>query len=223
MNVADIVLIVIILASMIIGGIRGVIMSLYGLITTALSALLAFKFAEPVQQMLVGTSLYISVYTKIEEMVQKIIPDLGTLEETLIGTINSLPFPDSMKQSLIDGLSLTASTTQSEAMGSLVGNITNIVIAIIVGIIIFIILLIVFALLKGLVKKISDFPVIKQVDAVVGAVLGIASGFLAAYIICIIVSGLQTTELMVKVHEVIVNSKYASMLYNNNLLLKLFP
>lgn len=222
MNVADIVLIVIILASMIIGGIRGVIMSLYGLITTALSALLAFKFAEPIKEMLVGTSFYISVYSKIEQMVESIIPDLGTLEVTLISTINSLPFPDSVKQILIDGLNITATTTQSEAMGSLVGNITDIIIAIMVGIIIFIVLLIVFALLKGLVKKISDFPVIKQVDAVVGAILGIVSGFLAAYIICIIVSGLQTTELMVKVHDAIENSKYASMLYNNNLLLKLF-
>jgi len=222
MNIADFILIGIIIVSMVIGGGRGIIMSVYGLLTTILSIFLAFKFAQPIRDLLIGTSFYNNIHVKIEHMVESLVPNMDSIEETIIATINSLPFPDDIKLWLINGIDFSAATTKTEAMGGLVVTITDFIIAIIIGIVLFILLIIIFKLLKGLIKKISDLPVIKQVDSIVGAIIGAASGVLLGYIICLVVSGFQTTEVMNVIHEAIVESKLASVLYNNNLLLEMF-
>lgn len=222
MNVADYILILIIIVSMILGGIRGIIMSAYGLLTTILSIFLSFKFAQPIRDLLVGTSFYNNIHEKIEHMAEALVPNLDSVEEAIIATVNSLPFPDDIKIWLIERIDFSQTTTKAEAMGGLVANITDLIIAIIIGIILFVLLLIIFKLLRGLVKKISELPVIKQVDAIVGAIIGAVSGVLLIYIIFLIISGFQTAEVMSVVHETIQKSKLASVLYNNNLLLELF-
>jgi uncharacterized membrane protein required for colicin V production len=222
MNIADYTLIGIIIVSMIIGGVRGIIMSVYGLLTTILSVFLAFKFSQPIKDLLVGTSFYNSIHEKIENMVEALVPNLDSIEDTIVATINSLPFPDDIKLWLINGIDFSQATTKAEAMGGLVVTITDFIIAIIIGIVLFILLIIIFKLLKGLIKKISDLPVIKQVDSIVGAIIGAASGVLLGYIICLVISGFQTTEVMIVIHETIQESKLASVLYNNNILLEMF-
>ncbi|HPJ76551.1 MAG TPA: CvpA family protein [Clostridia bacterium] len=222
MNISDYILIGIILVSMIIGGVRGIIMSVYGLLTTILSAFLAFKFAQPIRDLLVGTSFYINMHEKIENMVEALVPNLDSIEETLIATINSLPFPDDIKLWLINGIDFSQATSQAEAMGGLVVTVTDLIIAIMVGLVLFLILIIIFKLLKGLIKKVCELPIIKQVDSIVGAIVGALSGVLLAYIICLIVSGFQASEVMNVIHENIQESKLASVLYNNNLLLNMF-
>lgn len=222
MNIADYTLIGIIIVSMIIGGVRGIIMSVYGLLTTILSVFLAFKFSQPIKDLLVGTSFYNSIHEKIENMVEALVPNLDSIEDTIVATINSLPFPDDIKLWLINGIDFSQTTTKAEAMGGLVVTITDFIIAIIIGIVLFILLIIIFKLLKGLIKKISDLPVIKQVDSIVGAIIGAASGVLLGYIICLVISGFQTTEVMIVIHETIQESKLASVLYNNNILLEMF-
>ena len=222
MNIADYTLIGIIIVSMIIGGVKGIIMSVYGLLTTILSVFLAFKFSQPIKDLLVGTSFYNSIHEKIENMVEALVPNLDSIEDTIVATINSLPFPDDIKLWLINGIDFSQATTKAEAMGGLVVTITDFIIAIIIGIVLFILLIIIFKLLKGLIKKISDLPVIKQVDSIVGAIIGAASGVLLGYIICLVISGFQTTEVMIVIHETIQESKLASVLYNNNILLEMF-
>ena len=222
MNISDYILIGIILVSMIIGGVRGIIMSVYGLLTTILSAFLAFKFAQPIRDLLVGTSFYLNMHEKIENMVEALEPNLDSIEETLIATINSLPFPDDIKLWLINGIDFSQGISKAEAMGGLVSTVTDLIIAIMVGLVLFLILIIIFKLLKGLIKKVCELPIIKQVDSIVGAIVGALSGVLLAYIICLIVSGFQASEVMNVIHENIQESKLASVLYNNNLLLNMF-
>lgn len=222
MNISDYILIGIILVSMIIGGVRGIIMSVYGLLTTILSAFLAFKFAQPIRDLLVGTSFYLNMHEKIENMVEALVPNLDSIEETLIATINSLPFPDDIKLWLINGIDFSQGISKAEAMGGLVSTVTDLIIAIMVGLVLFLILIIIFKLLKGLIKKVCELPIIKQVDSIVGAIVGAFSGVLLAYIICLIVSGFQASEVMNVIHENIQESKLASVLYNNNLLLNMF-
>lgn len=222
MNVADYVLIGIIVISMALGGIKGIIMSIYGLATTILSFFLAFKFAEPIRDLLSGTSFYINIHGKVESLVESLVPNIGSIEESITNTINSLPFPDDIKLWLLNGIDFSEAATKAELTGSLVTTITSFVIAILVGLILFIVLIILFKLLKGFIRKLSDFPVIKQVDSIMGVIIGAASGVLLAYIICLIVSAFQTTEVMNMVHDWIQESKFASILYNNNLLLTMF-
>ena len=222
MNIADYILIGIVIVSIIIGGVRGIIMSVYGLLTTILSAFLAFKFAQPIRDLLVGTSFYNNIHEKIEQMVESLVPNLDSIEDTIVATVNSLPFPDDIKLWLINGIDFSQATTKAEAMGGLVVTVTDFIIAITIGIVLFILLIIIFKLLKGLIKKISDLPVIKQVDSIIGAIIGAVSGVLLGYIICLVISGFQTTEVMNVIHETIQESKLASILYNNNLLLNMF-
>ena len=221
MNIADYTLIGIIIVHDY-RNCKRIIMSVYGLLTTILSVFLAFKFSQPIKDLLVGTSFYNSIHEKIENMVEALVPNLDSIEDTIVATINSLPFPDDIKLWLINGIDFSQATTKAEAMGGLVVTITDFIIAIIIGIVLFILLIIIFKLLKGLIKKISDLPVIKQVDSIVGAIIGAASGVLLGYIICLVISGFQTTEVMIVIHETIQESKLASVLYNNNILLEMF-
>ena len=162
------------------------------------------------------------MHEKIENMVEALVPNLDSIEETLIATINSLPFPDDIKLWLINGIDFSQGISKAEAMGGLVSTVTDLIIAIMVGLVLFLILIIIFKLLKGLIKKVCELPIIKQVDSIVGAIVGALSGVLLAYIICLIVSGFQASEVMNVIHENIQESKLASVLYNNNLLLNMF-
>lgn len=222
MNIADYILIGIIVFSMVIGGFKGVVMAAYGLLTTILSYFLAFKFAQPIRDLLIGTSFYTNIHDRIENLVESLVPNMGSVEESIISAINSLPFPEDIKLWLINGIDFSAMTSKAEATGGLVITITNFVIAIMVGIVLFLVLVILFKLLKGLIRKVSDLPVIKQVDSIVGVVIGAASGILFVYIVCLIVSGFQSTDVMSVIHDSIQESKFASVLYNNNLLLAVF-
>ncbi len=222
MNIADFLLLGIILLFIIIGGLRGLIMSIYGLASTILSYFLAFRFAEPLKEILSGSSFYLNIYEKVEKLIESLTPNLGSIEESLGTTIAALPFPENIKDLFSGGMDFSALDSKNDAIISLSKQVTGFLMTIIIGVVLFIIFWIIFKLLRGLVKKISELPIIKQVDAVAGAVVGIASGILTVYIIFLIISGLQTMEVMNVVHDLIQKSKIASILYNNNFLMNFF-
>lgn len=222
MNIADFLLLGIILLFIIIGGLRGLIMSIYGLASTILSYFLAFRFAEPLKEILSGSSFYLNIYEKVEKLIESLTPNLGSIEESLGTTIAALPFPENIKDLFSGGMDFSALDSKNDAIISLSKQVTGFLMTIIIGVVLFIIFWIIFKLLRGLVKKISELPIIKQVDSVAGAVVGIASGILTVYIIFLIISGLQTMEVMNVIHDLIQKSKIASILYNNNFLMNFF-
>jgi len=89
-----------------------------------------------------------------------------------------------------------------------------------------------FLLLKlvaKLLKLFTDLPVIKQIDALGGGILGLLQGALIVYLVFALLyiinpidSVVALPEQLVTVREAIYDSSIASVMYNNNWLLNMF-
>lgn len=87
-------------------------------------------------------------------------------------------------------------------------------------IIIFIVAFFAFKLLQAFADAITSLPVLKQIDSLLGFILGVASCLLVIYILLGILSIFQDTTILTSTFEKINNSNITKFLYDNNLIVK---
>ncbi len=135
--------------------------------------------------------------------------------------INKLPMPKAIRHTLVENN--TKDVYKAMAVDNFKEYISNSISRIIINaasfLVIMVIILIGLALLCEALNIISKLPIINGLNKTAGLLAGLLQGIVVVWIGCIVLTVLGGTKLGQNMFEMINESTFLSIIYNNNLLL----
>ena len=210
--IIDIVIVVIIALCLFLGYRRGLTGSLLKILSFVLAIVIAFILFKPVSNLVINhTNWDDSLKTSIEQFITE---KTSTPEEK-----SSLP------QVIVDYIDETMAQSVNEAKEVAIENtaqsVTNLIVNAGVWIAVFIIARILLIFIKFITALIAKLPVIKQFDKLGGILYGILEAFVILYVLLAIISFIAPMINNAEFIDALNKSFIGSMLYNNNILLKI--
>lgn len=242
MNVLLFCITLLIAVSVIRGWSRGLIGLVFGLISWLIIAA-AVLFGSPVvySYLMQNTSLYESLYEKVEAGADQYIPtDEESIrriaEETSLSEdmdairklTDTLGLQDAgeniedLTQNASKELSKTAVQARKEAVSSISGLIADRILHVVAGLFCYLAASIVCVIVRILINFVTAVGPIGFLMRVAGAVAGAAEGYLYSMIILLVISQIRFTETGMKLYEQVASSPILTMMYETNPLLTLF-
>ncbi|MBE7037049.1 MAG: CvpA family protein [Ruminococcaceae bacterium] len=210
MNIADIIAIVIIVTTILIGAKRGLVKSVFSLGSLVLSLILAILLYPTVTNMLEGSfvddAIRKSAYT---------VFDAHVSENTSSQSIDNLNLPEGLKPILGDAVSATAAAakeTLAEAVSTLLLKILGIII-------VFLLSKILLWIITKVFNIITKLPIIHSLNKLSGGIFGALYGVLILYIVLAVLAFSSTTKVFSKPVQLVKDSAFVSVMYNQNILL----
>lgn len=210
--IIDIVIVAIIALCLFLGYRRGLTGSLLKILSFVLAIVIAFILFKPVSNLVINhTNWDDSLKTSIEQFITE---KTSTPEEK-----SSLP------QVIVDYIDETMAQSVNEAKEVAIKNtaqsVTNLIVNAGVWIAVFIIARILLIFIKFITALIAKLPVIKQFDKLGGILYGILEAFVILYVLLAIISFIAPMINNAEFIDALNKSFIGSMLYNNNILLKI--
>ena len=210
--IIDIVIVAIIALCLFLGYRRGLTGSLLKILSFVLAIVIAFILFKPVSNLVINhTNWDDSLKTSIEQFITE---KTSTPEEK-----SSLP------QVIVDYIDETMAQSVNEAKEVAIENtaqsVTNLIVNAGVWIAVFIIARILLIFIKFITALIAKLPVIKQFEKLGGILYGILEAFVILYVLLAIISFIAPMINNAEFIDALNKSFIGSMLYNNNILLKI--
>lgn len=207
--VVDLIILAIIVLCIVIGYIRGLTGSLIKILSFVLSVIIAFILFVPVSNLIINN-------TEIDENIETSIRNAilsgeengeAAMPETITDYIGQKvdEASDSAKETVVDSTAREVSLTIVKA-GTWIA--------------LFIVARILLILLRFITSLIAKLPIIKQFDKLGGFIYGLLEGLIIVYVVLAIIS-FVSPMMSGDIANAIDNSTIGSMMYNNNLLLKI--
>ncbi len=207
--IVDIVILAILLLCIIIGYVRGLTGSLIKILSFVLSIVIAFILFIPISNLIIEN-------TQIDENLEQ------SIREMIIG--NGQNEEENMPQAITDYIGQKVEGAADDAKEAIADSTANEVAITIVKagtwIVLFIVARILLIFLRFITSLIAKLPVIKQFDKLGGIIYGILEGLIIIYVLLAIIS-FVSPMLNGNLASAIDESYVGSMMYNNNLLLKI--
>lgn len=207
--IVDLVILAIMILCIIIGYVRGLTGSLIKILSFVLSIVIAFILFIPISNLIIDK-------TQIDENLEQ------TIRETIIG--NEQNKEEKMPQAITDYIGQKVENVADDAKEAIADSTARDVSVTIVKagtwIVLFIIARILLIFLRFITALIAKLPVIKQCDKLGGIIYGIIEGLIIVYVLLAIIS-FVSPMLSGNLANVIDKSYIGSIMYNNNLLLKI--
>ena len=210
--IIDIVIVAIIALCLFLGYRRGLTGSLLKILSFVLAIVIAFILFKPVSNLVINhTNWDDSLKTSIEQFITE---KTSTPEEK-----SSLP------QVIVDYIDETMAQSVNEAKEVAIENtaqsVTNLIVNAGVWIAVFIIARILLIFIKFITALIAKLPVIKLFDKLGGILYVILEAFVILYVLLAIISFIAPMINNAEFIDALNKSFIGSMLYNNNILLKI--
>ena len=207
--IVDLVILAIMILCIIIGYVRGLTGSLIKILSFVLSIVIAFILFIPISNLIIDK-------TQIDENLEQ------TIRETIIG--NEQNKEENMPQAITDYIGQKVENVADDAKEAIADSTARDVAVTIVKagtwILLFIIARILLIFLRFITALIAKLPVIKQCDILGGIIYGIIEGLIIIYVLLAIIS-FVSPMLSGNLANAIDKSYIGSIMYNNNLLLKI--
>ena len=207
--IVDIVILAILLLCIIIGYVRGLTGSLIKILSFVLSIVIAFILFIPISNLIIEN-------TQIDENLEQ------SIREMIIG--NEQNEEDNMPQAITDYIGQKVEGAADDAKEAIADSTANEAAITIVKagtwIVLFIVARILLIFLRFITSLIAKLPGIKQFDKLGGIIYGILEGLIIIYVLLAIIS-FVSPMLNGNLASAIDESYVGSMMYNNNLLLKI--
>ena len=207
--VVDLVVLAIIILCIIIGYVRGLTGSLIKILSFVLSIVIAFILFVPISNLIIDNT---QIDENLEQSVRTMIIGNENQEEQKMPEAITDYIGQKVESAADDAKQAVADSTAREVSLTIVKAGT--------WIILFIIARILLIFLKLITSLIAKLPVIKQFDKLGGIIYGILEGFVIVYVLLAIIS-FASPMIDIGIINAIDDSHVASILYNNNLLLKI--
>lgn len=219
-NVADIVVIAIVIIAIFMGYKKGFIKTLFGVLSFFIAIAITFTFYKPVMELIKErTGFEEWLYGYLYEMnledknAEEVSGEQVVLSESGENYINNLP--DAIVKMIgLDEFKENAKVTVIEKIVEFVVKLLAIVIVYMVSKLILLVLVLVL-------DSIAKLPVLKQFNELLGLVLGGMLGFIQVYVVCAIITLIGSLPALSGICSIISNSLIAHIFYDNNLLLKI--
>jgi len=165
------------------------------------------------------------IYTMVYEKIEETVDFDGKIKKQADqkNFIDKLPIPNSMKETLVEN-------NNSEVYGSMavdsfeeyvVSLLTKVVINALAFVVIFLAMVILLAILCRVLNIISKLPLLNELNKTAGLLVGVLQGFIIIWILFIVITVFSGTTFGQSLFEMINNNEILTMIYDNNLLLKL--
>ncbi|HPT75895.1 MAG TPA: CvpA family protein [Defluviitaleaceae bacterium] len=223
MNLFDLLILIFLAFSCWVAYKRGLVLSLFKLVSRIISIFLSYKLYPVVSAFLREmTPLYENIKGKISP---SLLPESTAQANTLAGQsaiINNLGIPGFVKSSLIENNNpeIYKILNVDGLKDYIAGYIANICINIISLILVFIIVSIALRIIIGILDLISKLPVLSSINNLFGLIFGLISGLINIWFFFIILFILQPIPAFEKAFVYLDQSLIAKSLYEYNLLLK---
>ncbi len=208
--VVDIIIIILLLVSILIGKHNGMIVSLINIFSLIIALVLAFLLCKPVGNTIIEN-------TNFDENLKTVISERIPMSDTEINVENT-NLPEVMKTHIQDAAN-DVNETKNSAIDRTSTELSTEIIYVISFIAIFIVVKVLLFILKIVSKLITKLPVLKQIDHAGGAVCGLFEGIIVVYAIFAIISVLSPVINNTVVMDQINSSNIGKQIYNNNILL----
>ncbi len=210
--IIDIIIVAIIALCLFLGYKRGLTGSLLKILSFVLAIVIAFILFKPVSNLVIN-------HTNWDDSLKESIKQFITEKTATPEAKSELP------QVIVDYIDETMAESINEAKEVAIDNtaqsVTNLIVNAGVWIAVFIIARILLIFIKFITALIAKLPVIKQFDKLGGIIYGILEAFVILYLLLAIISFIAPTLNNSGFIDAINKSFIGSMLYNNNLLLKI--
>ena len=208
--IVDLVIIGIMLLCIIIGYVRGLTGSLIKILSFILSIIIAFVLFIPISNLIINN-------TKIDDNLEQSIREIVIKEDE---GIEETKMPDTITDYINNKVEQVADSTKETIVDNTAREVTVTIIKAGTWIVLFIVARILMIFLKFITGLIAKLPVIKQFDKLGGIIYGILEGLIIIYVVLAIIS-FVSPMINVSISNAIDKSYVGSMMYNNNLLLKI--
>lgn len=221
MNILALIVIIILVLYTFWGYKAGLIKTVFSICSMLVAIVLTLLISPHVSKALQEKESVLNFFTtKVESAL-----NLDKLDNTVsnnVEQIDKLPIPKSIKDTLIDN-------NNSESYDALnVTNFTSYISHSVAGIIInalsfvvvFLILYIGLRILCTVLDVISKLPVLHQINKLTGLIAGFARGLFVIWLLCIFLTVSSTTSWGQSCFEMINESVFLGIIYNNNFILK---
>lgn len=218
--IVDLIIVAIIAVCVLIGYYKGLTGSLLKIVSFLLALVITFILFKPV-------SNFVIKHTNWDEGLEQAIrttvikEDEEVLEEKEEDKKEQQSMPDVIVNYINKSVEDAGNQAKTAIVDSTARNVAVLIINIAVAIALFIISRIILLLIKGLAELITKLPVIKQCDKVGGVIYGLLQSLIIIYVILAIISFISPMISGTGITQQIQKSYIGSMMYNNNLLLKI--
>lgn len=220
MNWMDLLVLGIIVGVAIYGMYKGLINSLYRLLSYFLSIILAIKLSPVVSKLLADSS----IFTKVKEAVQKSVEGkMAEISEagaqvTKQALVDKLPLPGFLRDNIAEGV--RSGLSGSGLVEPISHQVALAVMDILAVVLVFILLKVGLSFLAVVIKGISKLPVLKQVDKLGGIVFGAVAGILVVYVAFAVLMIFNSEKLFTAMND----STIAQFFFEKNFIISwLFP
>lgn len=208
----DIVLIALLLIAFTVGYKKGFVKSVWKIAALVITIALVMMLKTPAVNYLSGTSLAETINTKVSETVS--LPQGGG-----VNIAESLNLPKFMQSEVNDQIS-SDPNTQISINDTVNSSLTSLFITIITCIGLFIIIRLILTAVFMIVSGITELPIIKGVNKLVGGLLAAVNILFIIFLALALVSMFAPADS--KLFEAINNTYLVKYFYNYNILLQLF-
>lgn len=201
-------------------GLIKTIFSIFSLIATLILTLIINPYVSTALQSNEQVIGYFS--EKVEEALS--LDEVDQSIQNKATAVDKLPIPKNFKNTLIknDNVDSYDVLGVSNFKDYISNSIARMVINALSFAITFIIIFISLKILFGVLNIISKLPVLHQINKLTGLLAGFVQGLLVVWLLCIGLTVLSGTHLGRICFEMINESKFLGLVYNNNLILQFF-
>lgn len=216
-NVADVIVILIVLIFGLLGYKKGFIKTAFGMASFFVAIVLAFSLYKPVVYTITMNTeidewIYNTIAGKVEEK-DSVNVENKSDNTSISEAIKNLP--ENMKEQL--GLD----EIKNQAKVAIAERVTEIALNIIAFISVYIIARVLLAILCFVLDKLMLLPVLKQLNEILGLIIGLLRGVFGIFIVFSVITFLSSVFDMEVLNLYISNSLIAKFLYENNFIIYL--
>ncbi len=206
--ILDIILIALLVLAFFIGYKKGFVKSVWKITALVLTIALILILKAPAVKFLSGTNLATTINTKISES----LPQGGGVNIT-----QTLNLPEFLQGEVDSQITTSQGLPISDTVNS---SLTSLFITIIACIGLFIIIRLILAAVFMIITAVTELPLIKGVNKLVGGLLGAVNILFVVYLLLAVMSLFASADSVL--FEGINNTQLVKYLYNYNILLQLF-
>ena len=213
--IIDLVIVAIIAICVLVGYYKGLTGSLLKIVSFVLALIIAFVLFKPVSNFIIDKTDW------DENLEQAIRQSILKDEEKTNDETQKENMPEVITDYINNAVEKAGKDAKTAIVDSTARDVSVMIINIAVAIALFIISKIILLLIKGLANLLTKLPVIKQFDKAGGIIFGILQSLVIIYIALAIISFASPMMSQTGIIEGLQKSYIGSVMYNNNLLLKI--
>ncbi|MGI6107237.1 MAG: CvpA family protein [Lachnospiraceae bacterium] len=218
MNVLTIAIAAILLISMISGGKKGLVKVLFSLAAAVVTILIVMAFEKPFENFLrENTGMYDFLETQVSGFVQERVSSAQSAAgNSLTSQMDALSLPAVVSDAILTAVESAGAKTASAVTAAITAALTGIVFTAAAWLILFVAVRIAVSLVGMVLNAVVKLPVLRQVNAVAGAMIGLFFGLVVVWLVFLLITACTGFPFGEQCMQWINESAFLEFLYNRN-------